>query len=266
MPVPDTRITSEPRDTTRARTATFRFAAAGPGAPGASFECSLDGSAFAACTSPQTYRDLSDGEHEVRVRAVSAGGADTTPATATWTVDRTAPRIRKVAPKGSTRDRAPTIGATVTDRHSAVRAGEDYTLVVDGKRVRGVRYDARRDRMAWTPKRGMSPGRHTVRLVAKDALHRDHLGPQPRGSDDGVDRADLDRAVDVVHAVELGGDLADPLGPQGRPQIAHLDDQPAPLGSGRLGDPGLQLTQRRCRRRPRSTSPANTTAAAGALR
>ena len=99
--VPDTTITGAPRDGTRAKTANIRFTATGPGAAAATFECSLDGSAWQACTSPKVYRDLADGEHEVRVRAVGAGGTDATPATATWTVDRTGPRVRKVTPKGA---------------------------------------------------------------------------------------------------------------------------------------------------------------------
>ncbi|WP_210437764.1 ThuA domain-containing protein [Nocardioides xinjiangensis] len=168
-PVADTRITVAPRDTTRSRTATIGFSATGPGAAGATFECSLDGSAFQACASPRTYRDLADGAHEVRVRAVTAGGVDPTPATAAWTVDRTGPRVRKVTPTGATRDRTPKVGALVTDRHSEVRPA-GLRLFVDGTRVPGVRYDARRGRLSWTPDRALSPGRHTVRLVAKDAL------------------------------------------------------------------------------------------------
>jgi PKD repeat protein/type 1 glutamine amidotransferase len=167
--IPDTTITGAPRDGTRAKTATIRFTATGPGAAGATFECSLDGAAWQACSSPQTYRGLADGEHDVRVRAVSSGGADATPATASWTVDRTGPRVRKVTPKGTTRDRTPKVGAIVTDRLSSVRAG-DLKLFVGGERVRGVRYDARKDRMTWTPKRALAPGRYAVRLVAEDAL------------------------------------------------------------------------------------------------
>ena len=167
--IPDTTITGAPRDGTRAKTATIRFTATGPGAAGATFQCSLDGAAWQTCSSPQTYRGLADGEHEVRVRAVSTGGADATPATASWTVDRTGPRVRKVTPKGTTRDRTPKVGAIVTDRLSSVRAG-DLKLFVGGERVRGVRYDARKDRMTWTPKRALAPGRYAVRLVAEDAL------------------------------------------------------------------------------------------------
>ncbi|NPC44116.1 ThuA domain-containing protein [Nocardioides sp. zg-1230] len=166
---PDTTITGAPRDGTRAKTATIRFAASGPGAGGATFECSLDGSAWQACTSPTTYRDLDPGRHEVRVRAVGAGGADATPATATWTIDRTGPRVRQLGPKGTTRDRTPTLRAKILDRYSEVRA-RDLKLFVGGKRVRGVRYDARSQRMTWTPKRALAPGRYVVRLVTEDAL------------------------------------------------------------------------------------------------
>ncbi|MCD4523371.1 ThuA domain-containing protein [Nocardioides sp. cx-173] len=165
-PVADTRITAAPRGTIRARTATIRFAATGPGAGAATFQCSLDGSAWTPCTSPRTLRGLRDGRHTVRVRAVTAGGVDATPATATWTVDGTGPRIRAVGPTGSVRDRTPTVRAVVTDATSRVRAVE---LSVDGRRVRGVRFDRARDRMTWTPGRAMSVGRHTVRLVAIDA-------------------------------------------------------------------------------------------------
>ena len=96
QPVPDTRITAAPRGTVRSAEATVRFVATGPGAGGATFECSLDGSAYQACTSPKVYRGLDDGTHTVRVRAVTAAGTDASPDTTTWTVDRDGPRIRRI--------------------------------------------------------------------------------------------------------------------------------------------------------------------------
>ncbi|WP_139984516.1 ThuA domain-containing protein [Nocardioides litoris] len=168
QPVADTRITAGPSGVNRSRTADVRFTATGQGAGQATFECSLDGSAWAECMSPRTLRNLADGSHTFRVRAVTAGGVDATPAVRTWTVDATGPRIRKVTPTGALRDRTPTIGAVVDDATSRVK-GRDLVLYVDGKRVKGVTYDGARDRMTWTAKKAMSFGRHQVRLVALDA-------------------------------------------------------------------------------------------------
>ncbi len=165
--LPNTRITAAPRGVTGNRSATIRFTAVGAGAGDATFQCSLDGAPFRACVSPKVYR-VGGGEHEVAVRAVTDAGVDATPATASWTVDLDGPRVTGVQPTGATRDRTPTIRATVTDRLSAVRRG-DLTLVVDGRRIGGFTWKAQQDRLTWTPPRAMARGRHTVRVVAFDA-------------------------------------------------------------------------------------------------
>ena len=55
--------------------------------PGATFECKLDGAAYASCTSPASYTDLTNGAHDFAVRATdAAGNVDPTPATAGWIV------------------------------------------------------------------------------------------------------------------------------------------------------------------------------------
>lgn len=63
-------VTGGPQGTTTDTTAPFEFG----GEPGASFACSLDGAAFAPCTSPQTYTRLPAGPHTFRVRQTDASG------------------------------------------------------------------------------------------------------------------------------------------------------------------------------------------------
>ncbi|MBN8580074.1 MAG: sortase [Anaerolineae bacterium] len=90
---PDTTITANPADPTNSTTASFSFTGSDPGGSGvASFQCQIDGGAFSACTSPQSYLGLSDGSHTFQVRAIDvAGNVDATPASYTWTIDTAAP-------------------------------------------------------------------------------------------------------------------------------------------------------------------------------
>ena len=75
------------------------------------FECRVDAAAFAACTSPLTTRALTDGAHTFEVRAIdTAGNADPTPATRTFTVDTDAAddHDRLAVPPSPTNDTTPT--------------------------------------------------------------------------------------------------------------------------------------------------------------
>jgi large repetitive protein len=87
---PETTIGSgAPPATTTSTSATFNFSGS---EQGSTFECSLDGAAFAACTSPRAYTGLAFGPHEFRVRAIDAvGNADGSPATHSWTVEPSCP-------------------------------------------------------------------------------------------------------------------------------------------------------------------------------
>ncbi|MGF9647880.1 Ig-like domain-containing protein [Pseudarthrobacter oxydans] len=81
---PNTTITSGPPTTSTSTSASFAFTSS---EANSTFQCSLDGAARTACTSPQNYTGLSAGSHTFNVWATdAAGNTDTTPATQTWSV------------------------------------------------------------------------------------------------------------------------------------------------------------------------------------
>lgn len=83
---PATSIDSGPADPTNDPAPSFSFSGTGPQV---SFECSTDGSAFAACSTPFAMPGLAEGLHSFRVRAIDqVGNVDPTPAERTFTVDR----------------------------------------------------------------------------------------------------------------------------------------------------------------------------------
>lgn len=83
----NTQIDSGPSGTSSSRNASFTYSAV-PLVEGTTYECKLDGGAFASCPSGgASYRDLASGEHTFHVRSVTAAGhTDVSPATRTWTV------------------------------------------------------------------------------------------------------------------------------------------------------------------------------------
>lgn len=101
---PDTNITAGPQEgeTLATGEATFSFTGADDiGVTG--FECSLDGGAYSACTSPSTHAGLSEGTHTFRVRARNAAGnVDGTPASRTFDVALSAPSTALTQPSSST--------------------------------------------------------------------------------------------------------------------------------------------------------------------
>jgi hypothetical protein len=84
---PQTTITEQPADGT-STDATLKFTAD----EHATFECSLDGAAYAPCVSPKAYTGLAVGGHTFAVRATDdAGNVDLTPATVSWTINNQPP-------------------------------------------------------------------------------------------------------------------------------------------------------------------------------
>src|SRR5439155_7472287 len=88
---PNASITGQPANPTNSQSATFSFTGTGSGAGATSFQCQLDGGAFAGCTSPQSYSGLAEGTHVFAVRAAD-GSAQPVPAGYTWAIDTTPPQ------------------------------------------------------------------------------------------------------------------------------------------------------------------------------
>lgn len=81
---PETSITSGPASGLYAMPFTFTFVSP---ETGLTFQCSIDGGAYAPCASPYTSAILPAGTHTFRVRTVdAAGNADATPAAHQWSV------------------------------------------------------------------------------------------------------------------------------------------------------------------------------------
>lgn len=90
---PDSLISSAPPTLTNVLSASFSFGGDdGSGSGVAGFECKLDSTPFASCTTAQSYSGLAAGEHTFQVRAVdTAGNIDASPAIYNWRIDTTPP-------------------------------------------------------------------------------------------------------------------------------------------------------------------------------
>ena len=104
----DVTITNAPATPTSSRSASFAFSG-----NGASYECSLDGAAFAACVSPANYSGLSNGEHSFLVRARN-GGSIGAAARHLWTIANAVP-VAASQTISTTQDKAVAITLTATD-------------------------------------------------------------------------------------------------------------------------------------------------------
>jgi Bacterial Ig-like domain len=117
---PQSTIDSGPSGTVGSTSASFTFSS---DEAGSTFECSLDGSPFSACTSPKDYTNLSGGSHTFEVRAIDASGnTDATPASRTWTVNTAPPP--DTTPPETTIDSGPTGTVNSTSASFAFSSSE----------------------------------------------------------------------------------------------------------------------------------------------
>jgi hypothetical protein len=159
---PETTIDSSPPNTSNSASATFTFST---NQPNATFQCTIDGSAFADCTSPQQYTGLADGSHTFQVRATNgAGVSDPSPDSYGWTVDATAPTISSVSPANGATGVA--VGSDVLASFSepmdpATLTTATFTLVAqaDGAPVAAaVTFDDQTDQAVLNPNADLTPG------------------------------------------------------------------------------------------------------------
>jgi hypothetical protein len=129
---PDTAKGSGPPALTNAKSADFTFAPTDATSGVEKTECSLDGSAFASCSTPQTRSGLAEGDHTFSVRATDvAGNVETTPATWAWRIDSIAPTaVLDERPPAYTREQSATFAFSATNAGSA--AHDRFECRLDG--------------------------------------------------------------------------------------------------------------------------------------
>jgi hypothetical protein len=162
---PETTVCCGPSGTTNSSLASFEFSSS---EPNSTFECSLDGGAFALCTYPKSYVSLSDGSHTFQVRAIdAAGNIDASPASQTWVVDTMAPDTAiNSGPSGT---------ITVSDAtfsFSSSEANSTFECSLDG-----TAYSACASPKSYAK---LSNGSHTFEVRAKDGAG--NVDPTPASS------------------------------------------------------------------------------------
>ena len=93
----------------------------------ASFQCSIDGSAFTGCTSPYQTPVLSDGSHTFAVRSIDSVGNASAPTSYTWTVNTTPPAAPTIDTKPSdpSNTAQPSLGFSDSDSNVSFQCNID---------------------------------------------------------------------------------------------------------------------------------------------
>jgi hypothetical protein len=170
---PQTTIDSGPSGTSTSASASFGFSSS---ESGSTFECRLDGSAWAGCSSPKSYSGLANGSHTFSVRATdAAGNRDGSPASRTWTVDVSTPPPTDTTPPQTTIDSGPSgtsTSASASFTFSSSESGSTFRCRLDGG--------------SWasctSPKSysNLANGSHTFEVAATDAAGNADATPASR--------------------------------------------------------------------------------------
>jgi hypothetical protein len=215
---PHTSVDSGPAASTNETTATLTFSSS---EGGSSFDCRLDGAAFASCSSPVSYSSLAEGSHTFEVKATdAAGNTDATPATRSWTVDTTAP--------GTTVDSGPSDPTNATGASfgfSSSEVGSSFECSLDGSPL-----------VTCSPPAvysSLTEGSHTFEVKATDAVG--NTDPTPASYAWTVDTSAPDTSIDTGPAdptTDTGATFAFSSNETGSTFECSLDGSPfAPCSS-----------------------------------
>ncbi|MGN6190343.1 MAG: hypothetical protein ACTHOE_15745 [Conexibacter sp.] len=153
-PPPAPALTQKPSDPSSSDTATFGFT---DSEAGVTYLCKLDGGAYAACTSPVTYKKLADGTHSFGVEARDAAGNVSSATTWRWRIDTVAPpkpTLTQTPPN-------PSASASATFAFADREAGVSFECSLDG-----AAYAACTSPKSYSR---LSDGSHTFGVKARDA-------------------------------------------------------------------------------------------------
>jgi hypothetical protein len=152
---PAARITAGPSATSSASAVSISYASR----DGASFECRLDDEVFADCpgegSGERSYSDLPEGTHRFWVRAKDT--LTGLPASRTFRLDRTAPRVTVMAPDGDFVEAGPAPRV----RFSVDEPGVTYRCSLDGGPYEEC--------WSGNPLENLAAGIHVLRVVGTDA-------------------------------------------------------------------------------------------------
>jgi hypothetical protein len=159
---PTLELTQVPPSLTSLASVTFAFDGADDVTPASqlAFRVSLDGASFTPGTSPQTYTNLTAGNHTFAVEAIDEAGNPSAPLSYAWTVDRVAPTIALLSqPSPITSDTTASFTFAGSDDLSAADK-LTYQISLDGSAFAAGSSPASFS--------GLGAGSHTFRVQALD--------------------------------------------------------------------------------------------------
>lgn len=215
---PETTIDTGPTGTVRVASANFTFSS---NETMVTYACSLDGAAYAACTSPQNLTNLGQGAHTFSVRATDmAAHTDATPATRTWTIDTIAPDVMITSGPAEAATVGPRVAFGFTASEGTVECAFDAGA-----------FAACSTALA----KNLPAGAHTFRVRASDAAG--NVTNATRGFTVACAAPDAASAVGLLHLDDTGQTLANATA--GADAVLGTTDQPETadpaLGAARFG-------------------------------